>query len=127
MPSIGEFDAYLSGVYADWLMRTHQPVPAWAWVNRLAHSTTAELRHISHGSGLPPTNDSDVVLWHQVVVFLAREVLDHVADDGQLRDVQRRVLIPLELRLADKWWYALPPLDVATLVLVALENAPHRQ
>lgn len=122
-----EFDSYLSGSYADWLMRRHRSVPAWAWVNRLAHGTIDELDELRAGVFAPVATTTDVSLWHQVLTFLASEVLDRAVDHDELRELQRTVLVPVELRLADQWWYALAPIDVVTIVLVALHNVPHHQ
>lgn len=122
-----EFDSYLAGSYAEWLTREHRSVPAWAWVNRLAHGTVDELDELRAGEWTPAPAPADVSLWQQVLTFLAGEVLDRVADDDELRELQRTVLVPVELRLADQWWYALAPIDVATIVLVALHNVPHHQ
>ena len=37
-----EIEAYLAGAYVDWLLRRNQSVPAWAWVNAVAHGTVAD-------------------------------------------------------------------------------------
>jgi hypothetical protein len=122
-----EFDSYLAGTYAGWLMRRRQSVPAWAWVNQLAHGTVAELDELRSGVFPPTDPEVDVSLWQQVLTFLATEVLDRAENDDELRELQRAVLIPVELRLVDQWWYALAPIDIATIVLVALHNVPHHQ
>lgn len=122
-----ELDCYLAGSYAEWLLRRHRSVPAWAWVNPLAHCTLAELDDLRMGEFPSTDHDVDVSLWQQVVMFLANEVLERVDDDDALRELQRAVLVPIELRLTDHWWYALAPIDLATIVLVALHDVPHRR
>lgn len=122
-----EFDAYLAGAYVNWLMRAHQSVPAWAWVNCLAHAGIVELDAMTRGIVPGAEPGVDASLWHHVVTFLAKEVLDRAEDGPALRELQRQVLVPVELRLADHWWDALAPIDVATIVLVALQNVPHRR
>jgi hypothetical protein len=122
-PIENEFDAFLAGTYADWLSTKKQSVPAWAWLNRIAHATISELEIMSTWSA-PPSDASDVVLWQRAIALLATDVLAITADDRQLASVQRRVLIPLELRLAERWWSALAPIDFVSVVLSALRAPP---
>jgi hypothetical protein len=70
-------------------------VPAWAYVNQLAHSERAELvRLADHGWSQYHRK------WDDACAYLAGELLAR-ADRGQsLADVQR-ALIPLELDLLD--------------------------
>jgi hypothetical protein len=96
-------------------------------VNRLAHGTIDELDELRAGVFPPRATTADVSLWQQVLTFLATEVLDRAVDEDELRELQRTVLVPVELRLVDQWWYALAPIDIATIVLVALHNVPHHQ
>lgn len=118
-----EFDAYLAGAYAEWALQNHQSIPAWAWVNRVAHASLTDLHTMvsqSHISASSP----DLVAWEHLVSFLAKEVLATVGgDDTWLQDLQQQVLVPVELCLAEEWWRAVAPSDLATLVTVALQNA----
>ena len=54
--------------------------------------------------------------------FMANEVLTVASDASRLIDLQQRVLVPLELRLAEKWSGAVAPTATATMVLVALQD-----
>lgn len=122
-PHDNEFDAFLAGAYADWLLTRKRSVPAWAWVNKIAHATPDELRLLA--TRPPPEGASaDIVLWHQVTSLLAKEVLITVADDdAQLAWLQHNTLLPLELHLAHHWWATVVPVDLATAVLTAVQHA----
>lgn len=65
-------------------------------------------------------------MWRQVAAFLAKDIVTSAGDDQQLRDLQLRVLVPVELRLADEWWSPLRPIDLATTVLAALQDSRRR-
>jgi hypothetical protein len=70
-------------------------VPVWAWVNLLAHGSEDELRAVRDA---PPRLWSDE--WQQARRLLAAEVLLLAEELGTLREVQDKVLIPMELSLA---------------------------
>lgn len=40
---VAECEAFISGAYAAHLQARGQPVPAWAWINRLAHAAPADI------------------------------------------------------------------------------------
>jgi hypothetical protein len=94
---VAECEAFLAGRYAEHLEARRLRVPAWAWVNLLAHGTVGELeaaRHVTADDGSPSAQ------WRAARAFLAREVLEAAAAaDTTLADVQRRLLVPLELEL----------------------------
>lgn len=116
-----EFDAFLSGTYADWLLAHRQAVPAWAWVNRLAHATVGQLEEYATASA-PAHFQDEAAVWELLNSFLSQEVLARAGDDARLEILQREILVPTELRLAEKWWATVAPVDLATAVLVALHN-----
>lgn len=94
---IADCEAFLAGRYAEHLEARGRRVPAWAWVNLLAHGTGDELAAARHlvQDGTDPRSQ-----WRAARAFLAREVLEAaVAAGTTLDDLQRRVLIPLELEL----------------------------
>lgn len=117
-----EFDAYLGGAYAEWLAARGDAVPSWAWVNPIAHGTVEQLQGLS-STKAPADLRGDASLWEVLTGFLANEVLARVGDDAQLAALQHDVLVPLELRLAERWWSPFAPIDVATAVLVALQDS----
>jgi hypothetical protein len=48
---IDESETYLSGHYADWLTSQGRKVPAWAWINRLAHGCDDEIVELARPEG----------------------------------------------------------------------------
>ena len=85
-------EAFLDGSYAEHLRRAGVPVPAWAWLNLIAHGTLDELRALATGP-VPPS------VWPRARWFLAGEVVDAVESGWcSLAGLQRDVLIPLEQR-----------------------------
>ena len=122
-PFDNEFDAFLAGAYADWLLLTNRTVPSWAWLNKIAHGCRSELQEEVASSQIAGS-DLDLLAWRYTVRFLAREVLAASRDDAALCDLQRRVLVPMELALAQEWWRSVAPIDLATLVLVAVQGTP---
>jgi len=93
---VAECEAVLAGSYAEQLRRRHCPTPPWAWMNVLAHGALEDLRRVSAGVGAGGRAEQ----WMAARAYLAGEVLGLV-DQGvcTLDELQRDVLIPLELRL----------------------------
>lgn len=97
-----ECEAFLSGSYQSYLMGRSSPVPAWAWINPLAHGDRAQVERIARMAD----NGSDA---QALTACLARKMLRSIdAGVGTLRELQRRTLIPLELALTRQT----PELDV---------------
>jgi hypothetical protein len=88
---VDECEAFLSGHLAERLS-TDGPLPAWVWINLLAHASEEELR--------AECKRTPRGLWEAHRARLAGEVLDLAATSGSLGDLQRQALIPLELDLA---------------------------
>lgn len=114
-----ECEAFLDGRYVEHLLDRGNHVPPWAWTNLLAHGSEEELRSPATTMSV---NWADLLEpWLQARAYLAGEVLDAAHREGSLNRVQRRVLIPLELKLtsnpAAKY---LTPSDWVTAVLTAL-------
>jgi hypothetical protein len=118
-----EFDSFLAGAYIDWLLRNNQPIPAWAWVNRVAHAGIDDLEELASGVDYSPCSREGLEPWRIVTTFIASEVVAAAGDETTLAYLQQRVLVPLELHLAESWWAAVTPREVAATVLVALQNA----
>ena len=98
-----EVEAFLGGRFVDHLAKHGQPVPVWAVINRLAHADHAELVHLVDGDlldaryGAPKPH-----AWAVHERFIAANVLvtRGTTPEG-LREIQRGVLVPLELRLIE--------------------------
>lgn len=96
---LADTGAFLLGHYAERLERQSVVVPVWAWTNLLAHGTEDELRAEmactrcgSVGSGA----------WRAARAYLATEVLEAAGRESTLPELQRQVLVPLELSLATR-------------------------
>ncbi len=99
---IADTEAFLSGHYADGLRRRGEPVPGWAWLNRLAHGDIARIAQVRRSLDMKPARSSSrsEEAWRSAEVLLADELLDLIANDAaSLSHVQRTVLVPLELEL----------------------------
>lgn len=90
---IEECAAFLSGHYADYLTERKLPIPAWAWLNAISHGCADDIRLLAArqcATG-PSAVIADVAA--QMVRLIDTRRLG-------LRDMQTRVLVPLECRLA---------------------------
>ncbi len=83
----------MSGTYADYLKSRGLPVPAWVWINGLAHGGLAEVKSAAatrHVIGSPEA----------LIAEIACCVLRALQRGAALEMLQRNTLIPLELALA---------------------------
>ncbi len=118
-------EAFLRGRYHELLVATGRRVPAWAWLNVLAHGTLAELREVATGQRWGSAGSSCPRLWREALAFMASEVLDAAGDETGLRSIQQSRLVPLELMLADQYGFgALTPARLAGAVMTALQPDP---
>ena len=94
----------------------------WALIGALAHGDGEELRKLA-GAGI--SSHPTIATWDAVLAYLAGEVLDAAPSDPALVQVQRQVLIPLELELLDAGVRGPSnPRELVTLVLAALDAHP---
>jgi hypothetical protein len=115
-----ECELFLAGRYAQRLHAHHLPIPAWACLNPLAHGTNDDL------ANLRARNVEAVwpLQWMNAISFLAGEIMVLIDDDPDLlRELQRDVLVPMELRLASHW---LTPVTPAELVRRVRRELPSR-
>jgi hypothetical protein len=98
-----EVEAFLGGRFVDHLAKHGQPVPAWAVVNRLAHADHAELARLVDGDLLDARyGAAKPHAWAVPERFIAANILvTRGATPERLREIQRVVLVPLELRLIE--------------------------
>ena len=119
---VRECEAFLAGNYLDRAEPTLDPPPPWAWLNLLAHGSCDELVDARRRLGAVDEADWWVRRWRGAQRYLAGEILDAChGDPGALRDLQRRILVPLELELtgSDR---RVDPGALATIVVRALER-----
>jgi hypothetical protein len=93
-----ECEAFLGGRFAEEVGASGSRIPAWAWTNLLAHGTEDELR--AADAAVPTGAIAADPTWHSARSYLASRVLDAAARYGPLEQLQRAVLLPIELELA---------------------------
>jgi len=119
---VRDCEAFLAGQYVDRAEHASGGLPAWAWLNLLAHGSHDELVEARARLGAVEADEWRDRRWRNAQGYLAGELLD--ACDGEpaaLRSLQRRVLIPLELDLTSSV-SRLDPGGLAKAVLQALER-----
>ena len=91
-----ECEAFLQGRYVEWALDQHTAVPPWAWFNRAAHGSRAEIEdHVRTSERIDqPHTLPDTAL------VLERALLDRSED--AFREMQRDVLVQLELELMNR-------------------------
>jgi len=97
-------EAFLSGDYANHLRRQCEPVPAWAQQNALAHRDLESLRRTRQEASavkrVTRSSSREDQAWMGALRFLMAELLEVVGDSAEaLAQLQRGVLVPLELQL----------------------------
>ncbi len=100
---VRQCDAFLHGTLL-WEHTLHGETPEpWEYVNLLAHADHERLHHIADGYVLAPVGGIPAnEHWRLATAYLAGLVLD-ISDHNPLgiQWLQRRVLIPLELEMAE--------------------------
>jgi hypothetical protein len=95
---VADCEAFLLGRYAEHVESRSEPVPVWAWTNVLAHGSREDLLRAAgeaHGGWSAGRR------WRLARALVASEVLHAVNSGASLVDVQRDVLAPIELAIAD--------------------------
>ncbi len=93
---VADCEAFLLGRYAESLEARSEPVPVWAWTNVLAHGCREDVCRASAGGRV---GWSSTRRWRVARTAAAGELLDRVGSGASLADMQREVLVPLELEL----------------------------
>ncbi len=120
-PLADEAEAFLNGTLLAHMASIGRAAPGWAWVNPLAHGTRPEIVALAR----PAAKGSPVAgrdAWEGALAFLARELLTLTAGDLSLAEVQRTVLVPLELELAARRGRPLNRDEIVTTLLLALRE-----
>ena len=103
---LAECEAFLTGRLAEMVLRRDGYAPVWTWTNLLAHGTEVEVRQEYDADQRPSGTVEDG--WRAARSYLAGQVLELAGRLGSLGEVQRTVLVPLELQLAGRatveWW-----------------------
>jgi hypothetical protein len=94
---IGECEAFLSGRLSHHFAQHHQAVPGWAWLNVLAHGGEGQIVALVDDDRRSSPGER---AWRQALVYSAAEVTASAQATGaSLDEIQRAVLVPLELDL----------------------------
>jgi hypothetical protein len=113
-------EAFVAGRYVDHLEARRELVPPWAWLNLLAHGGVDDL---IAGSQMRVRIASSTQRWRAARAYLAHEVLG--ALDGcpdALRELQSKVLCPLELDLSRRTVMNCNPPQFVRTVLEAIHD-----
>jgi hypothetical protein len=94
---VGDCEAFLAGHLAERVEAQAGVVPVWAWTNLLAHGSEDDVRSACSTTRFP-RRAPDV--WRDARSHLATELLELAERYGPLVEVQRSVLVPLELEHA---------------------------
>lgn len=116
---VSDCEAFLLGRAAERLSARRAPVPAWAWVNALAHGSADEIRGLARlPGGKQPRG---------FIAEMARDMLERF-DSGEmdLRAFQQDTLIPLELSLVSSRWSCVPRSghDLRNAICAAMAAGP---
>jgi hypothetical protein len=115
-----ELVAIVEGRLVEHLLSRRIVVPAWAWLNLVAHGLEVDLVRTAEVSPRRHGRNS----WAAARRFLAEEVLGAARDQGSLLDLQRRVLVPLELELMARTRRVTSPEALVRLVMARLDPSP---
>jgi len=94
---VREVEAFLSGSSEDWFFARGENIPAWAYINLVAHADPDQLGRLAAWA---PDESASCHGWREAVAILAKDTIeagqhDHLA----IRRVQLDNLVGLELRL----------------------------
>jgi hypothetical protein len=92
--ALREAQAILSGRAVEWFEERNTRIPAWAWVNVLAHATPVRLRQlVAIGHYAHPSS------WDCTLGASAAELVTAGCTPVGILRLQREALVPLELDL----------------------------
>ena len=98
-----ETEAFLDGTLAELLAGRLRSLPPWLLINRIAHGDVDELRGLVQGDIAPLTIVGGPVGYNRTWAMAQRALVLHLLGSGrdhdEIRRVQRKVLVPLELQL----------------------------
>lgn len=116
-----ECDAFLTGRYAEYRRDVGQPIPAWAWINELAHRDPEDIVVLAIGDREP---GRVLAPWTPVVDDLAGSLAAQAGSLAEMGTMQRAALVPLELSVIETG-QRLTPKSLYLRVQEALESYWH--
>jgi hypothetical protein len=109
-------EALIQGDVLIALQERGEAAPAWGYLNLVAHSDRGALRRVrDFNQSRRPLSG-----WGTVVFDLIVDILNSTSSDSELRALQRKALIPLELKIWDGREMLASPQDLDILVRSAL-------
>jgi hypothetical protein len=91
---VREAERLLEGRTLESFIARRERVPAWSLIALLGHGSRLDLFRLSS-----PATSPDPTGWSGTVARLARDLLDMTWDEASLVRLQRRSLVPLELKM----------------------------
>lgn len=114
-----EAEAFLSGRLVEYYLERGRDVPAWAWLNAVAHRSDAQLAAMVL-AGRPERVSLELGRWYDARLTLAVVVLDIARYSREdIAELQHDALIPLEIELAGA---SMPPHGLVQRVVDALHR-----
>lgn len=109
-------EALIQGDVLISLQERGEAAPAWGYLNLLAHSDRGSLRRVrDFNQSRRPLSG-----WGTVVFDLIVDILNSAPSDEELLTLQRKALVPLELKIWDSKEILSSPQDLDILVRSAL-------
>lgn len=123
---VSECEAFLAGRFAGVFDQRGEPVPPWAWLNRLAHAPREQIQALAATAGPPRRLGQRPSDWRDAVATVAVDLLGLAPDDQSLHSLQLSALLPVELALmGDKAGLAGTPQELLRTARFALFGSPH--
>lgn len=113
-----ECEAWLAGRWAEYRAGRGEPVPSWAWLNRVAHASEKAVRSMTR---MPAVNCDE---WFRLRGCVAESLVTEAAQRGlSVPDLQRSVLLPIECALfQDDTHYRFGNPELIVWILAALHH-----
>lgn len=97
---VAEAEHFLRGHYLEVAYGTAHEIPAWVWLSTLAHGDAATLLAAEEWLSTSTARRSEYDTWGRVLQLLARQVrVMTETTPCTLAEIQRDVLVPLELAI----------------------------
>lgn len=118
-----ECEEFLSGRFARMLATRGEPVPAWAWLNQVAHATRQEVAALAATAGSPRRLGAGD--WRAAVAAVALDLLWLAQNERALQLLQLEALVPVELALmGDQTALVGTPEELVRIARAALFGSP---
>jgi hypothetical protein len=115
---LGDVEAFLLGRSVGYFRARKVPIPAWAWLNAVAHASPETVKVMARPAAMPPKLDT---AGPRAVSSIASALCWHAGSDSTaISALQQQLLIPLELALMAGRIHVIDARAVANLALVTL-------